>query len=96
MATLTASGVNFSDGTTINGTTFNTIGSYAMCYVTSSSNNISQGSTWSAGTGVNRIQGYNMDNGASNILSGTWRYMGNLGGYNGCTYVGRAIAVRIA
>lgn len=50
MATLTASGVNFSDGSTMNGTTFNTIGAYVA--VSGYSLNASAPSPLNTGTSI--------------------------------------------
>lgn len=88
-ATLTSTGVNFSDGSTINGTTPYAIGSYLFCTWSSST---SYGSV-PLGTSIPGSQlrnyyywalayccGYYMSNSTSSVsASGTWKYIGNTG-----------------
>jgi len=87
MATLTAAGVDFSDGSTINGTVLNSIGSYIFALP---ANGVNIGSTLNynqttAGSNLRVISaGYDSCSGYYNLgglinpsLSGTWR---NLGG----------------
>lgn len=78
MATLTAAGVNFSDGTTINGTTTNTIGSLIIA-----GNPIEgTGSKYTGSTcaGSQLRTGYVGSNVYANTinpsLTGTWRRLG--------------------
>jgi hypothetical protein len=82
MATLTASGVNFSDGTTINGTGTNTIGSYVIAHF--DPNNVNSGPGYTTGGG--NLSPCNVSNGYSGpTLPGSWRLQGriNTNGYGG-------------
>ena len=112
MATLTASGVNFSDGSTINGTTANTIGSYAWLGVISTTYNSTWNSTragsqlWPAG--VIALGAGNWPDAQTSLsltaagqnvaLSGTWRCLGRaFAGSLACSSVcGATLWVRIS
>jgi hypothetical protein len=90
-ATLTSNGVAFSDGSTINGTTANTIGCYVFGMILNNNYNaaynVTYGSTYAAGAGTGQVQASTRmgwrEGGAgqysSNQLAGTWRYMGSSG-----------------
>ena len=73
---------------------FNTVGSY--CFAGSSGNALVAGSNYAAGTGGTQIQAATVDNAPnvnfSNILSGTWKWMGASMVSTGAA----AIAVRVA
>jgi hypothetical protein len=78
MATLTAGGITYSDGTLTNSSGFNGVGSYVLGYRDTSS---TAGSNYAAGASAVR-SGFVFSNcgtmglGATNNLSGTWRSMG--------------------
>jgi hypothetical protein len=85
MATLTSTGVNFSDGTTINGTAKNTIGSIFFGYVSSNQGTMQPGANaagssfrcytfvWDSCAGS-----YSYVNSAYNpSLTGTWQQRGS-------------------
>jgi hypothetical protein len=90
-ATLTSNGVAFSDGSTINGTTANTIGCYVFGMILNNTYgvvyNVTYGSTYAAGAGTGQVQASARlglvwgwaGQYSSNQLAGTWRYMGSSG-----------------
>ena len=97
MATLTAAGVTYSDGTTTNSSGFNGVGSYCQGYV-GGGGNLTSGGGYAAGGGVNQVQSYRTGScgpTGNNNLSGSWRYMGGTGStFN--TYWGGVLFVRYA
>lgn len=85
MATLTGSGVNFSDGTTINGTTFNSIGSYCAGSRTGASLLTSVNTTAAGSSILQAVNSYSAFEGYSSIVplsnlgrAGTWRAMSSV------------------
>ena len=110
-ATLTSTGVNFSDGSTINGTVNNTIGSYALLGRVNNSGTVSIGGTL-AGSSLRPIglemPGYSgwptagsagglNGAGQGTTMSGTWRCMGYMYNQTCCGNVaGGTLWVRIS
>jgi len=90
MAVLTSTGVNFSDGSTINGTTFNTVGSCmkgANLNAGSGPATLNPGSTMAGSAITQNVLGrfycscggiyyYAVTSNVYAGTSGTWRYMG--------------------
>lgn len=88
MATLTTDGVNFSDGSTINGTTSNTIGSYFVGVLNAAAyanNTVVTAGTTVAGSNITLAYRYRKICCAGALwetqnfnpgLSGTWRLLG--------------------
>jgi hypothetical protein len=111
-ATLTSTGVNFSDGSTINGTVNNTIGSYSFLGRMSGTGTLNIGSTVAgsslrpAGSTLTSVVSWPVaisvgtmsGAGQNTTMSGTWRCMGYIfTGDSGCTgYGGATMFVRIS
>ena len=111
-ATLTSSGVNFSDGSTINGTAVNTIGSYSWLARFSGTGTLNIGSTVAgssmrpAGTTMNSAVSWPVSissgtltgSGQNTSMAGTWRCMGYMfSGDAGCSgYGGATLFVRVS
>lgn len=106
-ATLTSSGVNFSDGSTINGTAVNTIGSYSWLGRTNNSGNVSIGGTLAgsqlrpAGAGMSGRSGWESGSlygtAQYTTMAGTWRCMGFLQSSSSCSNEsGATLWVRIS
>jgi hypothetical protein len=103
MATLTSSGVNFSDGTTINGTAFTSIGAVYAGHPASNVGTLTPGGTL-AGSNLRSLQymwdsciGYYVSNPNYNSsLSGTWTNKGAVINANGGFAVIAIVWVRTA
>lgn len=111
-ATLTSTGVNFSDGSTINGTVNNTIGSYSLlARTTNTTVTYNIGSTLAgsnlrpigltmsgyAGWPVGNQTGQTAGQAQNTTMSGTWRCMGYMYTTNGCINLSSAtLWVRIS
>ena len=97
MATLTGSGVNFSDGTVINGTTANTVGSYASVRALGLQGSpfvnytFYFGSNYAVGGSAGQVNTYPYNGG----ISGTWRWMAGTVTVNWCS-CGQQYAIGIA
>lgn len=110
MATLTAAGVNFSDGTTINGSATNTIGSYAFLSTNDGASGTYNIGATKAGSqlrpsGVLAIGAYTYDAFRpaytyvqATTMAGTWRIQGAM--YSGdsvcAAFGGASLWVRIS
>ena len=110
-ATLTSSGVNFSDGSTINGTAVNTIGSYSWLGRIDNSGILSIGNTLAgsslrpAGVTLSGYGGWGAFGGTGSLgasgqnvtMAGTWRCMGYVYATSTCTnYSSASLWVRIS
>jgi len=101
MATLTAAGVNFSDGSTINGTVKNSVGYYIIAGTTAlGGSGLVQPNTTVAGSNLRIGPIYsNIINGSTNAgLSGTYRSCGLYTTAAGCCgqYSSQTLWVRIS
>ena len=74
---------------------FNSVGSYAYVAVMGTNTVINSGASLSAGGGINQVMSASSIGGATNNLSGTWRWMGNTLALNTCQIYG-GIACRIS
>jgi len=92
---------------TIAAPSFNSVGSYCLCQSQAGGNrtvSLSAGSNYSAGTGDNQIQASAPAGatGSSNILSGTWKLMGQSISYNNpnpctnITTIGNLVMCRVS
>ena len=92
MAVLTASGVNFSDGSTINGTTAGVIGCYIAGFINTGGSFATYGSNYA------NVLTWSQPFGTATTRSGTWRALGTITNVPyGCGSVANpALFVRVA